>query len=314
MQVSDHGSQHFDPWYDCRRRERLCHVLWATAIISLVVSLACQGWPAVVRGLFAGCVGVVWLAWIAARIWLAFAKCPACGRPFFRTAWRTSLYTRRCLHCGVAKWSAVTSSFGRLHRLGGIRHTRGLRTWLAFMVRSGSPRAVALRRLLRSDRRAGTIAGALGGMFVLVGIGSIAVIELERHVLLLAANRGQPAAAQFDAMLTMAYALIWRHAPIAAVGGLLLSIAGRDAVRGSRAGRYAICAILLASIVWLGFFAYDAHRAFGNIAQWPGPKNGFVRVQVALAPILPVVGFAIFAPAIAALAFCLLPVKKGKEP
>lgn len=140
------------------------------------------------------------------------------------------------------------------------------------------------------------------------------MIELERHVLHLAAKPGQPAAVPFEAMVTMGYALIWRHAPIAAVGGLSLSIAGRAAMRGSLAGRYTICAILLASIVWLGFFAYDANRAFANVAQWPGPKNAFVRVQAAVAPLLPVLGFAISAPTIAALAFCLLPTKtQGNE-
>lgn len=113
----------------------------------------------------------------------------------------------------------------------------------------------------------------------------------------------------------MGYALIWRHAPLAAVGGLSLAIAGRAAVRGSPAGRYAICAILFASIVWLGFFAYDANGAFANIAQWPGPQNALLRVQAAVAPLVPVVAFAISAPTIAALAFCLFPTnKQGNGP
>ena len=93
----------------------------------------------------------------------------------------------------------------------------------------------------------------------------------------------------------------------------MLYIAGKRAIRGSLSGRYAICAILLASIVWLGVFAYDAHRAYANIAQWPEPQNAVARLQAALAPILPAVAFAISAPMIAGLAFCLLPSSKRRN-
>ena len=60
---------------------------------------------------------VVALAWMLGFLVTGYQKgnltCPRCGQMFFRSwddrpwrrTWRSNPFTRRCLHCGLPKWS-----------------------------------------------------------------------------------------------------------------------------------------------------------------------------------------------------------------
>lgn len=34
-------------------------------------------------------------------------RCPRCGKPFFQARWYHNDVARRCVHCGLKKWSDV---------------------------------------------------------------------------------------------------------------------------------------------------------------------------------------------------------------
>jgi hypothetical protein len=55
-------------------------------------------------------IGPAWMisfVIVAARLQLF--KCPRCHRPFFNTSWYGNPLARRCVHCGLAKWSTEDS-------------------------------------------------------------------------------------------------------------------------------------------------------------------------------------------------------------
>ena len=47
--------------------------------------------------------------WAAACVWAsyrwAYVRCPRCGQLFFKKPMVVNTYVRKCMHCGLEKWS-----------------------------------------------------------------------------------------------------------------------------------------------------------------------------------------------------------------
>ena len=90
-------------WLEYRRQRTLCLFVClggipAAALISMVIPNA-------------GVVSVVGIAWFVSSVWLSMSlsyfKCPRCGKPFIiREGGGYNGFTRKCLNCGLPKWSA----------------------------------------------------------------------------------------------------------------------------------------------------------------------------------------------------------------
>jgi hypothetical protein len=92
-------------WQDYRRRSRLGLLLFlgyvpGVALLGLPLTLLfSSGIPIlVVAGAWMLALSVIGnrgLAW----------RCPRCGEHFFRGSWYYNSFARRCVHCGLPKWS-----------------------------------------------------------------------------------------------------------------------------------------------------------------------------------------------------------------
>jgi hypothetical protein len=287
-----------NPWTEFRRRRRLRWSYVALAALLIACAVTIRGRSAVAFQVCAVCAGLSWCAFIAAQIRMAWMKCPACGTNFFRGMWGTNLYARCCMHCGIRMWSDFALENGeRAQRI--LRRPRCNRAWFGLRLRS----MAHARRLLRTDSALATAATWTGAACVLQSVLGLAMIELQHHALAAAARRGQPAPIAFTNLVGAGGSLIARHAPIAVGGGVLLLIAGRAAAHCVASARRAIVAILLTSIGWLGAFAYDGIATFSSVFQGADLANALGRWQAVLAPLFPVMAFALLAPIIASFAW-----------
>lgn len=90
-------------WTDLRRRRRqytlACALFVPIALASLTVPPLIQP-----LSIFAFLLPP-WVLLLVVTAWRAvFAPCPACGRPYFFPS-LLNLWSRRCAHCGLPKWS-----------------------------------------------------------------------------------------------------------------------------------------------------------------------------------------------------------------
>jgi hypothetical protein len=95
-----------DQWAELRKAERISRLIffsWPPGMFVLISILSAIG---IAGNLSVGLVFVVWIiaGSIAAHAVLSF-KCPRCNNLFFRQRfWKNGL-TKKCLHCGLPKWT-----------------------------------------------------------------------------------------------------------------------------------------------------------------------------------------------------------------
>ncbi|MFC1498895.1 hypothetical protein ACFLS1_10565 [Verrucomicrobiota bacterium] len=54
-------------------------------------------------------VALSWMfAFVVVGLWFTLWPCPRCGRGFFATWWFSNQFARKCVHCGLPKWSEET--------------------------------------------------------------------------------------------------------------------------------------------------------------------------------------------------------------
>jgi predicted RNA-binding Zn-ribbon protein involved in translation (DUF1610 family) len=93
-----------DPWKEYRRLRRL---LLGAALVGVVVFAA--GFPIAkarrsAKPLYIGLgICVLLIAMTSAPI--SDFPCPRCGEPFVHNGRRRDLFTRKCLHCQLPRWS-----------------------------------------------------------------------------------------------------------------------------------------------------------------------------------------------------------------
>ena len=110
------GDAYYAQWMEYRRVQwrslgLVVLLFWAggalsTALLEAVVPQAPRwAWPAAV------------LPWVIAAIAASQpaikAPCPRCGKPFHATFWYHNGFARRCIHCGLPKWSPRDPGLGR---------------------------------------------------------------------------------------------------------------------------------------------------------------------------------------------------------
>src|SRR5437879_5295172 len=98
-------SEFTSAWDDYRRRRRWFFGVWLGGFL-FVASLAALLNKLSLGDLAFWILGPAWMASfvvVAARLQLF--RCPRCHRRFFNTFWYGNLLARRCVHCGLPKWS-----------------------------------------------------------------------------------------------------------------------------------------------------------------------------------------------------------------
>ncbi len=92
-------------WTDYRRRRRWFFGVWLGGFL-LVAMLASLLSALSLDDLAFVILGPSWgIAFFIVGIRLEFFRCPSCQRRFFCTWWYCNLFARRCVHCGLPKWS-----------------------------------------------------------------------------------------------------------------------------------------------------------------------------------------------------------------
>jgi hypothetical protein len=93
-------------WSDYQRRRRQAWIAFLGYIPGVFVLgvplglLFRSGWPF-------QAVAIGWLALSAVTSYrMGSFPCPRCHKPFFRTWWYHNSFARRCVHCGLPKWSS----------------------------------------------------------------------------------------------------------------------------------------------------------------------------------------------------------------
>jgi hypothetical protein len=92
-------------WNDYRHRRRWFFGVWLGGFlaIALLVGLLSKLSPDDVVFYI---LGLTWMiAFIVVAIRLQFFKCPRCHHKFFGSAGYSNPLARKCLHCGLPKWS-----------------------------------------------------------------------------------------------------------------------------------------------------------------------------------------------------------------
>lgn len=90
-----------DPWAGLETQVRI----FCVGTVSFVAFIALGS---LVRApiLFIGAV-VAWIAIFSSQIASAFFLCPRCGKPFLTKFLRSSLFARKCVHCGLPRGDRV---------------------------------------------------------------------------------------------------------------------------------------------------------------------------------------------------------------
>jgi hypothetical protein len=97
--------ENHSPWQDYRRRRRIFFVIWVTYVPGVFIlsyplsKMFDSGMPVY------AIAGAWMLAFVISSIYLSSFPCPRCHRSFFYTWWFHNPFARRCVHCGLPKWS-----------------------------------------------------------------------------------------------------------------------------------------------------------------------------------------------------------------
>ena len=94
-----------DNWIDYRKRRRLFWIVFLTYVpgasfigILLEKTIGSE-YPIYI-------VAILWmLAFAITGLRLTYWKCPRCNKHFFAKWWGVNQFARKCLHCGLPKWS-----------------------------------------------------------------------------------------------------------------------------------------------------------------------------------------------------------------
>ena len=100
-----------ESWRNLRTRIRLFWIIWAGGIpvIMLVVIPLSHVFRNATLWVGGG-LGVLWLGGFAvAGIYRSLFRCPRCGRRFFLGSRWLNPYARKCLNCGLKRWSSAVS-------------------------------------------------------------------------------------------------------------------------------------------------------------------------------------------------------------
>jgi hypothetical protein len=105
--MSLHQTDYDAQWADLRLRDRLFWFIFLSympgvAFITYLVHLA---WPDFIDRV-GFIVAIPWMAaFLVAGIYRMSFNCPRCGKKFFHS-WRWSnSFARKCVHCGLKRWS-----------------------------------------------------------------------------------------------------------------------------------------------------------------------------------------------------------------
>jgi hypothetical protein len=93
-------------WQEYRKRRNIGWLIFLGYVpgVMLVVMLTSPLVHSFVPGFVAA---GVWM--VGAVVWGNYTirwKCPRCQRPFFATWWHYNSFARKCVHCGLHKWSS----------------------------------------------------------------------------------------------------------------------------------------------------------------------------------------------------------------
>lgn len=94
-------------WNDYHRRRRWFFGVWLGGFAILVtLDMLLSKLP--LRGLVFDVLGPIWMiGFVIVAIRLSLFRCPRCHHRFFTTWWHGNPLARKCLHCGLPKWSEV---------------------------------------------------------------------------------------------------------------------------------------------------------------------------------------------------------------
>ena len=100
-----HNRTSDDAWRDIRRRRRLFLGTWlggaiAIPFVSYPFTLMFNS-----ESPYYVCIVIYLAVVLIARVWLSFAKCPRCGRQFSQTIWFENLFSDKCVHCHLVRYS-----------------------------------------------------------------------------------------------------------------------------------------------------------------------------------------------------------------
>lgn len=93
-------------WDRFQRREWIAVLFPIASIIGIVVFS-----DSIFRAygnspIFSALIAVIWMiVTLALGYGVSNFRCPRCGQPFFRTWWYHNGFARKCVHCGLPKWS-----------------------------------------------------------------------------------------------------------------------------------------------------------------------------------------------------------------
>jgi 4-amino-4-deoxy-L-arabinose transferase-like glycosyltransferase len=101
----NHTSRFASTWNDYRRRRRWFFGVWLGGFI-IVASLAAFLAKLSLGDLAFAVLAPAWgLAFVVVAVRLQFFLCPRCHRHFSKAFWYGNPFARKCVHCGLPKWS-----------------------------------------------------------------------------------------------------------------------------------------------------------------------------------------------------------------
>ena len=92
-------------WNDYRRRRRWFFGVWLGGflVVALLASLLSK---LSLDDLAFYVIGPAWMiGFVIMAIRMSLFRCPRCHHRFFSTWWHNNPLARKCLHCGLPKWS-----------------------------------------------------------------------------------------------------------------------------------------------------------------------------------------------------------------
>ena len=94
-------------WQDYRWRRRWFFIAWLGGPVCIFALTACLVflWCTFPESIGIG-LGLLWMAsFMLTGGRLTWFRCPRCREPFFCTWWYSNQFARKCVHCGLPKWS-----------------------------------------------------------------------------------------------------------------------------------------------------------------------------------------------------------------
>lgn len=99
-------------WQHYRKQSRLAWFLWLAfvpvvgGVGVLITRFTRETFPIMI-------LAVTWIIWwfvVSTRV--GNFRCPRCDRPFFRAQWYHNSFARKCVHCGLPKYSTEPGPAG----------------------------------------------------------------------------------------------------------------------------------------------------------------------------------------------------------